>query len=328
MQIPIEDSEILTAEHNLNCKDPIPLNLCQMDSGAVALFSRGYFPWGGLPYPIEHARLGSLLCQLGQHELSEKMADWQRQTLDHYQRPIFSLLNQERSCTYEQLESAVFKFLTRVPKRAVLDEVVDHEIGMVRLIEGESTFLSIASGCKSGMGAYLFRDIGIINYGPQLLPIGDCASFGLAGRPRSFNFEQRQIRYQTRLAAPHPRNTGFPIQDSGYSGLWIEVEQSLEETTCRFQGSRSLESVRFSFFLKAPCLRVSGSHKLMPKSLDRYLGPPAPVLLEGGLLLKAISGASQMEVIPLAGDESFWGANFLVVFTISSPFRFSTEILL
>ncbi|MCH9703436.1 MAG: hypothetical protein K0U13_01460, partial [Chlamydiae bacterium] len=236
-----------------------------------------------------------------------------------------SLFNQESSCTFEQLEGEVLKFLTQAPCET-LDTFVDHELGMVRMIDDESTFLATACGCKSGMGANLYRDVGIVNYGPGLLPVGDCSGFGLAGRPRNFSYEEGIIRYQTRIAAPHNRKTGFPVEDSGYSGMWIEVEQSLEKTRCSFDGFRPLSQLSFSFFVKAPFVMVAGSHKLIPKSLDRYMGPPSAVLLDGGLELEVLGGASNMEVIPLAGDESFWGTDFLVSFSLDDSIEFSTCI--
>lgn len=293
--------------------------MLRLSSGACALFPNAFFPWGGLPYPKEHAKLGAQL-------LDEKMANWQYQTLDHRSLPIFSLFNQERSGTFEELQKEVAAFLEKFPQQERERLWIDEELGILRILEEEETFLAVGSGCKSGMGAHLYRDIGIINYGPQLLPLGDCSGFGLAGRPLFFKVEDEMLHYQTRLAAPHPRATGLPIQDSGYSKLWIEVKQSREMTTCHFNGFRSLDSCVFSFFLKTKACFVAGSHKLNPKSLDRYLGPPSLVTLEGGMTLEVAEGATQMEVIPLAGDESFWGADFLVVFTFSSPFSFRTNL--
>ncbi|MCP5470388.1 MAG: hypothetical protein H7A36_07800 [Chlamydiales bacterium] len=321
----ITDNEVLQAQEAL--EKGTPLDIREMTSGCAALFTRGYFPWGSLPYPKEHAELGSLLLKLGKTDLAHKMARWQSQTLDHYKRPIFSLFNQERSCTYKELESAVLNFLGEASYTEPLGLFSDSELGLVRILNDEETFLSVASGCKSGMGAHLFRDVGVINYGPQLLPIGDCAGFGLAGKPRTFSLDGGKVHYQTRLAAPHARNTHLPIQDSGYSGLWIEVEQTMEETICQFDGFRPLNTCAFCFFLKAPAVFVAGSHKLNPKSLDRYMGPPSTIQLQGGMELEVLDGATQMEIIPLAGDESFWGADFLASFTLSSPFRFTTRAL-
>ena len=67
---------------------------------------------------------------------------------------------------------------------------------------------------------------------------------------------------------------------------------------------------------------VNQSHRMVPRSLDRYAGPPSLVALECGVTLEMPEGAKQMEIIPLAGDDSFWNADFLVTFRIEPSFRF------
>ena len=83
MTVPIEDHELLAASRCGAGGAPDSLNLYELHSGAIGLFRWGFFPWGGLPYPFEHARLGILLMGLGQLERAQRMAAWQRQMVDH-----------------------------------------------------------------------------------------------------------------------------------------------------------------------------------------------------------------------------------------------------
>ncbi len=336
-----DQHELAHALYALNCKQTQhpypPLELLPKASGAVPLFRKGAFPWGALPYPRDHAELAHLCFLLGEEELACKMARWQKNTLDHEGKPIFSLFSQEGSVSYTELEKAnhaLFASLDLDP--TLYEDVVDLDVGMWGKRTDKMTLLSLATGCKSGMGVYLYGDAGILNYGPQLLPIGDCSGFGLAGKPENLQITQETFTYQTRIAAPHDRNTGLSyLKDSGYSGYWLHTSQRRENSSlishCQVLGSPDMSKVTFSFFGKGKACSVSQTHKLHPRSLDRYEGPPQPLAFEGDhgtVQLDFSKGASQMVIIPLAGDDSFWGADFLVAFTLNQPstqFAFSAN---
>ncbi|MFN0065410.1 MAG: hypothetical protein ACKVOH_04155 [Chlamydiales bacterium] len=299
----------------------VPPGLEQSKTGAVPLFKQAFFPWGALPYPKEHAQLGYYLAQLGEREIAQRMGEWQRGTLDFQGRPLFSLFLQERGATFAELVEANARFFQVIDLVDPVDHFVDHELGIVRINTKVSTQLGVATGCKSGMGAFLYRDIGVVNFGPQLLPLGECCGFGLAGKPLQCEVAQNRLEYTTRLAAPLDRSTEpFHLQDSGFSGLWLEAALQFHpgamEFAAHFAGLSSLDPWLFSFFLKAQSCLVSGSHKLSPRSLDRYKGPSSTIAFfsEQGRMEIDMQGCLDMEIIPLAGDDSFWGADFLVAF--------------
>lgn len=298
----------------------------QHPSGAITFFEKGIFPWGALPYPREHAELGSILSEMDQEECREivsRMAQFQLATLDHQKRPIHTLFHQEKGCRYEELEKAVdlFFLLTKIEISSD-HRFVDEKLGMVAQRSSERCCVLLGSGCKSGMGVFLHQDTGVINFGPQQLPLGDCDGFGLAGKAQQFNLQEDfSLSYRCRLASRSTRDTGFAgLKDSGYSAFWIEVESrgSLNglEIDAHLVGFKPLSTLAFSFFGKAEACYVAGNHKLNPRSLDRYKGPAKMVELRGekGSVLLEVSGSSEMEIIPLAGDESYWGADFLIAF--------------
>ncbi|MBS0623253.1 MAG: hypothetical protein JSS62_01365 [Verrucomicrobia bacterium] len=295
------------------------------NSGAVCLYERGFFPWKGLPYPHEHARLGQYLVQLEQRELAKKMACFQKAMLDHDQQPIASLFCQEGRVPYVMLQQATDAFLSSLEGVHLELPVIDEGLGFFRMGNFHTTSLITASGCRTGLGTFLHCDAAILTFAPQLSPVGDCASFGIAGRAQELSYEymDQQIvcRYRNRLACPHMRETGLNfLADAGYSGLWVQVSQKMSEgslsTSAQVMGPHSQNSLSWTFFGKARSCVVAGSHGLSPNSLDRYQGPIQKVEMRGvkGSVWIHSSVKGSMEVIPLAGDESFWGANFLVVF--------------
>src|SRR5437870_1853483 len=78
------------------------IDIEQAPSGAVPLFKKGYFSWGQLPYPQEHAELGWAIEKLGTLLQDKKLLQtarlikkWQQKILDHNKEPLFSLFLQE-----------------------------------------------------------------------------------------------------------------------------------------------------------------------------------------------------------------------------------------
>lgn len=317
----LTENEVLAAHVALKCHElGIPHKKTafpQLASGAIALFQKSYFPWGALPYPKELEELRKYLAQIPtMKEVVEALSTWQQRTLDHRGLPLRALFTQE-GISYEGTEPKGEK------EKGVF---YDDALAMCGLSDADATILSLATGCKSGMGMFLYQDAGIVNFGPQALPLGDSSGFGLAGKGRSVHFEQTikgyTFSYTTALAAPSKR-VSQGLQDSAFSGLWVHAthEVSAREMVVKtsFEGVRPLTSTVLSFFGKGQKCVVTGSHGVRRLSLDRYVGPPSSVELrgqQGSVKVEATQGVSKMEVIPLSGKESFWGADFLVAFTL------------
>jgi hypothetical protein len=295
----------------------------------LPLFENEFFPWGGLPYPCEHAKKGLELIRKGVVETAKKMSAFQQATLDHRDKPLYSLFQQESGCRFFELEEANRAFFEALGIKPDAEyRYLDTELGIVFHRSEDQTMVCLASGCKSGMGAFLVRKGGVLNFGPQLRPLGECAGFGIAGRGRNVQATENELRYQCRLAAPHDRDTGIPwLKDSGYCGTWIEsactIQPDCLALSCALEGFRPLADFLFTFFVKAEACFVAGSHKLTPRSLDRYQGPPQAIKIDG-LTISPEEGFRSMEVVPLAGDESFWGADFMISFTLlNKTFQFN-----
>lgn len=327
----LKEHELLQAAYALLAKRSPNFTFSPLASGAIPLFRQGFFLWGGLPYPQEHAQLGALLAQLNDPQ-ANAMVHFQEATLDHTKRPIASLFRQEEGWNEHSLKIAndsFFKSVGYVPSATV--QFADHELGMVSRRTDVATVVCMASGCKSGMGVFLNRDAGILNFGPQLSPFENCSAFGLAGRAQKIDLHDLPYQFTLssvcHLASPHMRETGFShIKDSGYSGVWMKtkMEGNLSELSieCTFESVHPLDALRFIFFGKGESCWVRGLHKLSPRSLDRYQGPVQGVTLvgkEGNVHIEVPKGVSHLEVIPLAGDENYWGADFMFTYILNAP---------
>ncbi len=300
-----------------------------LPGGGVPLFGRGFFPWKALPYPKEHAQLGVCLAELGEVQTALRMARFQEATLDHAKRPAYALFTQEGFLCQTALDCANATFFEKIgytPSDAL--RFSDRELGMVSWRTPTSTVICLGSGCKSGLGLFLNQDAGIINWGPQTTPAGICEGFGLAGRAQKVQLDATEqhfaLSFQCRLASPAARETGFShIRDVGYSAAWMEasIEGDNEEIACRihFETLHSEKKPLFVLFGKGSSCFVARSHQLKPRSLDRYGGPSQPVHLMGhlGNVCVMADDMAHMEIIPLAGDESFWGADFLIAYTLN-----------
>ncbi len=333
----IEDNELNQAMYALLLKrhqlKPYKPQLTPLPSGAIPLLSKSFFPWGALPYPQAHAQLGSLLCQLEDaqmRQIASEMVSFQQATLDHNKEPIFSLLQQEGIDVYSRLKAqnvAFFEAVSQTPADAL--KFADSTLAMIAQRSAKRTVVGIGSGCKSGMGTFLSEDCGVINFGPQVSSIGDCSGFGLAGRAQNVSLENGDsfsLSFRTRMAAAGRRQTHFyQMQDSGFSGFWITSQLSGDlnnlAVKCKLEGIFPFEQVLFSFFGKGDTCVVANSHQLKAQSLDRYKGPAKNLNFfgqNGEVRLEADGGVSEMQIIPLAHDSNFWGADFLVCYSLAS----------
>jgi hypothetical protein len=338
----VEEHDVARVLYAVNCKLnglPYPkIDIQLTPSGAYPLFAKWRFPWGAIPYPKEHAEVGgylSYLAKLEQDEelqrLAQAMCAWHLSTLDHNFEPILSLFSQEGTITKRQLACANdFFFEHAQVEKASSGSFRYPEFGMVGTRCENFTAMGLGCGCKSGLGAFLKHDVGVLNFGPQLLPVGRGDQFGIAGLPHELKIESLENGYHlkgtTSVSSHHPKDRELlNLSQSGNSGLWIEAEHFLQNQTLdlkiQFSGLRPITDAAFVFFAKAPLCAIETLHRLRAGSLDRYSGPVKTIefLSEKGRVdLRCSQGATSMEVIPLAGDDSFWGADFLVVFSMEA----------
>lgn len=189
-------------------------------------------------------------------------------------------------------------------------------------------------GEHTGLGMLRQGDIEIINYGPQYLPLGECQGFGIEGNALSDHGMRRSMIEWRRGSfvlkgcvrlVDQPSVSHFEV--GKFRGIWLEVAQEFKKPhfylKTTFLGLDGWEAVAFSFFVKAARCKIQ-SHILLPRTLERYEGETQTLLLEGQdnqLELRPLSFKGTMQVIPLAGRDNFWGADFLIAYLMTSDQR-------
>lgn len=154
------------------------------------------------------------------------------------------------------------------------------------------------SGRGTSLGIFLSKEIEVRAFGPQGLPLNELGKFGIE---RALG----GLDGWTNLSA--------------LPEVWLEVKKFSESgLDVRFFGLTPESSLNFSFYIKASEAQIGVSY-FQPKSLVRYLGESKAVVFGGKFKIESMV-PSKMELIPLAGQNSFWGTDFLLSFEIH-PFE-------
>jgi hypothetical protein len=188
-------------------------------------------------------------------------------------------------------------------------------------------------GSHTGLGVLRHDDIEIVNYGPQYLPLGECQGFGIEGNAlsdhgmRRSTIEWRRGGFSLKGCTRLVDQPSSLLEVGKFRGIWLEVAQEFKKPhfylKTTFLGLDGWDAVAFSFFVKASCCKIQ-SQVLYPRTLERYDGESHTLLLQGRehqLEICPIAFKGVMQVIPLAGGDNFWGADFLVAYLMTSDCR-------
>lgn len=222
----------------------------------------------------------------------------------------------------------------RVSPPTLPKSFLDRTLGLLAKRSDNLVSISVLHGGRTSLGAYhVHKDLSIVAFGPQYLPYGDCQRFGIESvsylqkEASVSSIEKRENGYLLKGIAKVMGKTIYtsPYTISGnscHSEMWLDVEQELSDRIYHLKiGYLSYEkenSLSLVFYIKASECSINGLRTLKPKSLDRYHGETRSLTFATSsekILLEPLFTDSVLEVIPLAGDESFWGCDFLVGFT-------------
>ncbi|AHK63056.1 hypothetical protein BOKEGFJH_00183 [Chlamydia avium] len=302
------------------------LKLQQELSGAVRLFCYGGFPWRGLPYPGEHAELGLLLLQISRFydqslKLAEMMGSFHQAMFMHEETVFPALWSQEITSPIREKTSLSKSFLYQLDQQIINEYTsVEPTLGFwMQRTCSSSAFVS-GSGCKSGIGAYYFGDVGVVNYGPCYGDISDCQGFGISGTVKEFSFVENEgeieCSFLSSTSLPYLRSTGFSYLQDAHLGIrvrhnfWISGRKCKVKSLLEEEDSRNLT---FSIFCKGKICQVVEGPRLRSSSLDSYKGPANDVIIHGERdSLRILTSSLRMEIFSLQGERSFWGSNFLI----------------
>lgn len=184
------------------------------------------------------------------------------------------------------------------------------------------------SGGGSGMGCFHRGDVHVVSFGPQHLPLGDCLGFGVEGISKqclislsqSASFSLKGIsRLQSHPSLSNGLSGFAHFREGEHSGVWLETNIDFENGDLFIKtklNSLLDREIAFVFFVKCLYCIADEKEKIHSRSLRHYVGDVCRVDLHGSensIALEAAQGG-KMHVIPLAGGENFWGADFLIAY--------------
>lgn len=201
-------------------------------------------------------------------------------------------------------------------------------VGFMKFVTEEMSLMTQISGWNSGIFSLHKQEVAIVNAGPQVGPYDNLKQFGIRrtwsvkGRPfQEMEWEKTayhgHLKGWTQLFA-HP--------------LWMEVKTEVQAGQVTLETSLQKEAenlpVSMVFFLTAPRLILGGKHHLESGTLERYEGKAVALELQGAQdkLVLHPDASSKMHVIPLAGGDHFWGAQFLIAFPFGSSSSFKLQV--
>jgi hypothetical protein len=166
------------------------------------------------------------------------------------------------------------------------------------------------------LGAFHKTEVACLNFGPQIAPFDDSVGFGI-DRPCSMAEKIfKDLLWEK-------SRTGVFMK--GWTkvhalNVWLEAALTVEGNELKIEiqcQEKERDSFYFLFFLRGKKM-ILGKRIMQPASLDRYSGDIVEIILSGELEQIQIDALHEgkMEIIPLAGGNNFWGADFLVAYEI------------
>ncbi len=196
-------------------------------------------------------------------------------------------------------------------------------VGIMKFANADMSLMAQLSGWNSGLFSFHKNEVSIANAGPQVGSYDDVGKFGICRTLPAKNRAFQEITWEK--TAYHCHLKGW-TQLSALP-LWIEMDARLQAGQASIEvviQDKTVEApLSMVLFLKCNKLILGGKHHLETGTLETYDGKALTLELQGPTEKMALhpDPALSMKVIPLAGGDHFWGAQFLVAFPLHKSFR-------
>lgn len=204
------------------------------------------------------------------------------------------------------------------PQEASFEANFDSTLPLVVKHLPKASLFCTLSGKGTGMGALRSENLAIINYGPHQTSLEDQAAFGIdASIDGLTNHNQAQFKQNGESFT-----LSKPIQLTHAKGHWVDATQKWEQdrlsVEMHFLDNQPRKDLTFVSYVQAESCQLESGIEVKSTSLERFRGGNAKLFFTSGdrQLEMTAAGASTMEIIPLAGGDNFWGANFLISYPI------------
>lgn len=192
----------------------------------------------------------------------------------------------------------------------------------------ERSFVCSLSGSRTGLGYVRKGDVKIVSYGPQSMPLAECQQYGIEAPALlgegAIQVGDAEFRLSRKVKLPnqpplnkHPATFGMLPPPYEYAEVKQEYFNEVLHISYKPYSMVEESELGFAFFAKAlNCLLPDGT-LIKPRSLKGFDGKSQPVTLQGNnttITLLPGTELGAMQIIPLAGGDAFWGADYLIAF--------------
>lgn len=213
---------------------------------------------------------------------------------------------------------------------------LDRSLGYMRYQYGDMSLACAASGVNTGLGVIHKKGIHFVNLGPHFAPLSDSSFYGIF-RPSNGSqegFKDLKIELEDKRAQFRGwMRTISPAPQIALSNHWLffDLQGDKEKIHLTVRQNRLDETfpLCFVFFVSAEKVIINEEKEFYSKGLEKYQGKCSKILFDKGGEKVTLSPHfdGEMEVIPLAGKDHFWSADFLVAFPMKKKLKpFSWDI--
>ncbi len=310
-------------------KKPTPLKPIVTRAGAPLLGIDT--PEQTLPHPAKGLELAILWQLIGHLTNDSKLLQagaaaeqFIRSLKDRFSRPFTGIWTRESDIKTYVPSPSIQNLLDSlgIRKQSELTRCVDKELG-IAVHHGDDYSLALcATGWGSGVCSLMRQDVGIIAMGPQAAPFENADAFGVHFTPATLH----DVKEHKPLPGVHIDERGHLFTYSAWTRTkehqWCNIYAQAEKTVdlkMQFLDLKGSEMC-IAMAVKADACRVGETLEVLAGSLKAYRGPVAPVALEGknSQLVMLPEGGASMRIVPLAGDESCWQADFLILYLLEA----------
>lgn len=164
------------------------------------------------------------------------------------------------------------------------------------------------SGYGTSLATFRSQEVEICAFGPQFYPLTNIDLFGVEGIHQAQGIDDLHICGWTCCF--------------GQKDVWLQtavcLENSLWKIDLRWAGLSSMKKTYIVFYVKAKSAHIE-NQVFFSKSLQRYKASAQSVYFNDRAFMISSSEPRFVELVPLAGERCFWGADFLLAFEMN-PF--------
>lgn len=275
----------------------------------------------------ESYHLFALLFKLAHHasqsEVFQKMAEMMVKLQEEAAAGSFSFLH-----FYEALFSHLeLKQNQKSSSETLSSFPFQKTLGFGSFFSSSYSLFCSVSGKNSSFACLKKGKVELVAIGPQRPPLGKMNEFGIFRemlcQERAFREVVCKSGKDEMLFEGFSKIAPFFTSSGKSSDKWIQIACRAKKEGALFLISQNSfeenSDLELALFFKADKAIVDQKYHLLPGSLDRYVGKATEVCFATGkdFLKVAIDSQEMMQIIPLAGQNHFWGANFLLATSLS-----------